>query len=131
MGVTLQLWENSDQKGWSILINLPLVKALHNVMPIQLHRDYESYSTACVCVDVSEMEVVSLGTNPSLLEVPRFMNRVIETLQIWENELEKPRPDGLSKDLILESSISVPFITEVMKHMWFTSVKEGDKMFSM
>src|SRR5258708_12928931 len=34
MGVTLQLWENGDRKGRSILINLPLVKAPRNVMPI-------------------------------------------------------------------------------------------------
>src|SRR5258708_26516955 len=52
-------------------------------------------------------------------------------LQIWENELEKPRPDGLSEDLILESSLSIPFITEVMKHMWFDLVKEGYETFSM
>ncbi len=32
MGVTLQLWENGDRKGRSILINLPLVKVPHNVM---------------------------------------------------------------------------------------------------
>ncbi len=51
-------------------------------------------------------------------------------LQIRENELEKPRPDGLSKDLILESLLSILFITEVMKHAWFTSVKEGDETFS-
>ena len=34
MGVTLQLWENGDRKGRSILINLPLVKAPRNVMPV-------------------------------------------------------------------------------------------------
>src|SRR5260221_9833849 len=44
MGVTLQLWENGDQKGCSVLINLPLVKALRNVMPISLCCDYKSYS---------------------------------------------------------------------------------------
>ena len=36
MGVTLQLWENGDCKGRSILINLPLVKVPRNVMPIRL-----------------------------------------------------------------------------------------------
>ncbi len=56
---------------------------------------------------MSEMEIASPGTDPSLLEVPRFMNQVIEMLHIWENELEKPRPDGLSEDLILESSLSI------------------------
>ncbi len=52
-------------------------------------------------------------------------------LQIWENELEKPRPDGLSKDLILELSLSIPFVARVMKHAWFALVKEGEETFSM
>ena len=73
---------------------------------------------------------MSLGTDPSSLTIPKFMSQAIEMLQIWENELEKPRPDGLSKDLILELSLSIPFITEVMKHAWFTLVKEGEEMFS-
>ena len=34
MGVTLQLWENGNCKGRSILINLLLVKVPRNVMPI-------------------------------------------------------------------------------------------------
>ena len=129
MGVTLQLWENGDRKGWSILINLPLVKALCNVMPVRLCWDYGSYSATCV--DSSGLEIASPGTDPSLLTIPKFMSQAIETLQIWENELEKPRPDGLSKDLILELSLSIPFIAEVMKHTWFALVKEGDKTFSM
>ncbi len=37
MGITLQLWEDGDQKGCLILINLPLVKAPRNVMPVNLH----------------------------------------------------------------------------------------------
>ncbi len=36
MGITLQFWENGDQKSQSILVNLPLVKAPRNVMPISL-----------------------------------------------------------------------------------------------
>ena len=38
MGVSLclQLWENGDRKGCSVLINLPLVKAPQNVMQISL-----------------------------------------------------------------------------------------------
>src|SRR5260221_5803974 len=44
MGVMLQLWENGDRKGRSILINLPLIKAPCNVMPIQLHCNCESNS---------------------------------------------------------------------------------------
>ena len=36
MGVMLQLWEDGDQKGHLILINLPLVKVPRNVMPVNL-----------------------------------------------------------------------------------------------
>jgi len=36
MGVMLQLWEDGDQKGHSVLINLLLVKAPRNVMPVNL-----------------------------------------------------------------------------------------------
>ena len=97
-------------------------------MPIQLCQDYGSYSATCV--DLSGMEIVSPGTNPSSLMIPKFMSQAIEMQQIWENELEKPRPDGLSEDLILELSLSILFIAEVMKHVWFTSVKEGEEMFS-
>src|SRR5258707_6127193 len=45
MGVTLQLWENGDHKGQSVLINLLLVKAPRNVMLVSLRRDYESCGT--------------------------------------------------------------------------------------
>ena len=44
MGITLQLWENRDRKGRSILINLPLIKAPRNVMPIWLRCNCESNS---------------------------------------------------------------------------------------
>ncbi len=36
MGVMLQLWEDGDRKGRSVLTNLPLVKAPRNVMPANL-----------------------------------------------------------------------------------------------
>src|SRR6266446_9237068 len=76
------------------------------------------------------MKLVSPGTNPSSLNVPKFMNRAIEALQIREHESEKPRPDGLSEDLILDSSLANPFIAEVMKHAWTMSVKADAKEFS-
>src|SRR6266446_6280382 len=44
MGITLQLWEDGDQKGRSILINLLLVKALRNVMPVNLRQSHETCS---------------------------------------------------------------------------------------
>src|SRR5260221_5458600 len=80
MGVTLQLWENGDRKGRSILINLPLIKAPCNVMPIWLHCNCESNSAQ---YDGSQsMKLTSPGTDPSSSNVLKFMNRVIEALQI-------------------------------------------------
>src|SRR5258708_27224563 len=71
MGVMLQLWENGDRKGQSILINLPLIKALRNVMPIRLHCGCESYSAS---YDSSlEAGLACLGMNPCSSVVPRFM----------------------------------------------------------
>src|SRR6266436_5338179 len=128
MGVMLQLWENGDRKGRSILINLPLVKAPRNVMPVCLRRGYESYSATCS--DPRETEIASPGTDPITLETPKFMSRVIEALQIREENSEKPRPVGINEDLILDSSLSIPFVAEVMKCAWFVLVKEGNETLS-
>jgi len=128
MGVSLQLWEHGNQKGRLILINLPLVKVLQNVMPVRLHHDYESHSAECI--SSSEVELASPGMDLSSQQVPKFMRRAIETLQRRENDSEKPRPDGLSEDLVLDSSLSIPFIAEIMKSVWFVSVKEDAETFS-
>ncbi len=128
MGIMLQLWENGDRKGRSILINLLLIKALRNVMPIWLHHNCESNSAQ---YDGSQsMKLVSPRTDPSSLNVPKFMNRVIKALQIREHESEKPRPDGLSEDLILDSLLANLFIAEVMKHAWTMSAKADAEEFS-
>ncbi len=80
MGVMLQLWENGDRKGRSILITLPLVKVPRNVMPIRLRRNCESNSAQ---YDGSQsMKLAGPRTDPSSLNVPKFMNRAIEVLQI-------------------------------------------------
>jgi len=44
---------------------------------------------------------------------------------VVEDEAEKSRPMGLNEDLILESSLSSPFVTEAVKQAWFTSVKSS------
>ncbi len=80
MGVMLQLWENGDRKGRSILINLLLVKVPCNVMPIQLHCNCELNSAQYN--GSQSMKSVSPRTNPSSLNVPKFMNRAIKALQI-------------------------------------------------
>ncbi len=80
MGVTLQLWENGDRKGRSILINLPLVKAPRNVMLIHLHCDCKSYSASGF--DSSGIELTIPGADPGSLKVPKFMNQVVEALQL-------------------------------------------------
>src|SRR5260370_39902113 len=87
MGVTLQLWENGDQKGRSILINLPLVKVPRNVMPIQFHCSYESYSVEST--EIPKFKLASLETDPSSAKVPIFMSQAIDALQIGEYKSEK------------------------------------------
>ncbi len=42
-----------------------------------------------------------------------------------EQKLEKQQPEGLSEDLLLESSFAIPFIAEIMRHTWFASVGSG------
>jgi len=76
-------------------------------------------------VEPSEVELATPGMDPRSLETLKFLSWAIEALQIREEKSEKPRPDGLSRDLILELSLLMPFIAEVMKNMWFVSVK-GD-----
>src|SRR5260370_19495588 len=121
MGVMLQLWENGDRKGRSILINLPLVKVPRNVMPIRLRRNCESNSAQ---YDGSQsMKLAGPRTDPSSLNVRKFMNKGREARQIREHASEKPRPDGLSEDLILDSSLVNPLIEEVMKRAWTVSAK--------
>src|SRR5258705_7557295 len=80
MGVTLQLWENGDRKGRSILINLPLVKALRIIMPVRLRCDYELNSAASV--EPSEVELAMPGMDSRSLETPKFLSWAIEVLQI-------------------------------------------------
>src|SRR5258708_27661466 len=80
MGVTLQLWENRDRKGRSVFINLPLIKAPRNVMPIGLRHNYQSYSMERM--DRSEPKLTHAGDNPMLPEL----------------KSEKPRPIGPADD---------------------------------
>src|SRR5258708_26103564 len=74
MGVTLQICENGDRKGRSILINLPLVKAPRNVMPVCLHHDYESYSAECPVQ--SELVLARPGDDGESNRIPKFMGRI-------------------------------------------------------
>src|SRR6266436_5605075 len=127
MGVMLQLWENGDRKGRSIFINLPLLKAPRNVMPIGLRRNCETYSA--FCIDPSEYELASPGTDPVLSEVPKFMKRAVKALEIRGLSSEKPRPNGLNEDLILDSSLSMPYISEVMRQTWLVSGMEESEPF--
>src|SRR5258708_30419700 len=58
------------------------------------------------------------------------MNRVIDALQTEENKSEKQWPDGINKDLILESSLSNPFVSQVMKHTWLAYVRKDEEILS-
>src|SRR5258708_26465126 len=123
MGVTLQLWENGDRTRRSILINLPLIKALRNVMPIRFCHGYESYSAEST--EIPEFKLAHPGTDPSSAKVPIFMSRAINALQIGEYKSEKQWPDSINEDLILESSLCNPFISQIMKHTWFASANNA------
>src|SRR5258708_13044500 len=126
MGVTLQLWENGDQKGRSILINIPLIKAPRNVMPIRFRHSYESYSVEST--EIPEFKLASLGTDPSSAKVPIFMSQAIDALQIGEYKSEKQWPDGINEDLILELSLCNLFVSQIMKHTWFALVNNAAEM---
>ena len=76
------------------------------------------------------MELANPGTASSSSEVPRFMNRAVKALHLRDHKSEKPRPVGINEDSILDSSLSIPFIAEVMKCAWFVSVKEGNETLS-
>ena len=60
MGMTLQFWENGDQKGCSVLIHLPLVKAPWNVMPVNLHHNHE---VCCVSARIDK-KIAKPGDDP-------------------------------------------------------------------
>ena len=47
-----------------------------------------------------------------------------------ECKLEKQWPDDINEDLILESLLSNLFISQVMKHTWFTYVKDDKEILS-
>src|SRR5260370_19510602 len=102
MGVTLQLWENGDRKGRSILINLPLIKEPRNVMPIRFCHGYESYSAEST--EIPEFKLAHPGTDPSSAKEPIFMSRAINALQIGAHKSEKQWPDSITQDFIIESS---------------------------
>src|SRR5260370_23173014 len=107
MGVTLQFWENGDQKGRSVLIHLPLVKAPCNVMPINLWCDKE----VCCASARSERGLAISGVDPKSQVVPRIMSRPIGALQIPEIELQKPRPIGFIDELGIDTSLPFSHIT--------------------
>src|SRR5258708_21994839 len=123
MGVTLQLWENGDHKGQSVLINLLLVKAPRNVMLVSLRRDYESCGTEFS--GRVKSVISSPGDDLKSREVPSFLRQAIEVLQIPEADSEKSRPVGLNEDLVLEPSCAFPFFAKVMRRTWFASVKSS------
>jgi len=81
-------------------------------------------------VESLETMLANLGTDLSTVEVPVFMSRVIDALQTEENKSEKQWPDGINKALILESSLSNPFVSQVMKHTWLAYVRKDEEILS-
>src|SRR5260221_5929684 len=121
MGVTLQLWEDGDRKGHSILINLPLVKVLRNVMPVNLCQSRETCSVEARTLT----SLVNPGDDCNAEKVPEFMGHVVESLEMVELDSRKPRPLGLSEDLLLEPVLSSPFFAEAIKKAWFVYAKRN------
>ena len=95
-------------------------------MPIQLHHDYESYSVEST--ELAEFKLASLGTDPSSMKVPIFMSQAINVLQIREQKSEKQWPNGINEDLILESSLFNPFVSQIMKRTWFALANNAAEM---
>ena len=122
LGVTLQLWENGDRKGRSVLINLPLVKVPRNVMPVSLHRPHESYNAELA--HFGRMDLISPGGDPDSQVGLKFRDGVGEATQPLESDSEKRRPVG-PKDLILGSSLVSPFLAEAVKRA--CSVESGKR----
>src|SRR5260370_29939290 len=124
MGIMLQLWEDGDRKGCLILINLPLMKAPRNVMPVNLRRSCETCS--------GEVRMLTSLANPgddcNTEKVPEFMGCVVESLEMVELDSRKPRPPSLNEDLLLELVLSSPFFVEAIKKAWFIYAKRNGGM---
>ncbi len=100
------------------------MKALRNVMPVNLHWSHETCSV--------EARMLTSLTNPgddcNAEKVPEFMGCVVESLEMVELDSRKPRPPGLSEDLLLELVLSSPFFVEAIKKAWFIYAKRNGGM---
>ena len=118
MGVTIQLWEHGDRSGQSVLINLPLIKAPRNVMPVSYRRVCESESA----------EARHLSTPNESLDyhgIPKFPSRTERIVEILDSESEKLRPEGLSEDVLeFATSCSLEHLN-VIKNAWHVSGNAG------
>jgi len=63
------------------------------------------------------------GDDCNTEKVPEFMGHVVESLEMVELDSRKPRPPGLSEDLLLELVLSSPFFVEAIKKAWFIYAK--------
>ncbi len=90
-------------------------------MPVSLWQTRETCS-------VEVMKVLTSLANPGddlkAGKTPEFMGCAVEALEMIEATLKKPRPPGINKDLLLESSLSSPFFAEAIKKAWFVHVKD-------
>src|SRR5258708_38134973 len=68
--------------------------------------------------------LVNPGDDLKAGKTPEFMGHAVEALEMIEATLKKPRPPGINKDLLLESSLSSPFFAEAIKKAWFIHVKD-------
>ncbi len=67
--------------------------------------------------------LVNPGDDLKARKTPEFMGHAVEALEMIEATSKKPRPLGINKDLLLESSVSSPFFAEAIKKAWFVHMK--------
>ena len=115
MGVSIQLWENGDRTGQSVLINLPLIKAPRNVMPATYRRAYES----------DGVEIAYPGELPESEIIPKFPSRAEEVVEMLDSESEKLRPEGLNEDVLEFATLQSRDHLEVIKRTWLARGKGG------
>ena len=74
LGMKIQLWEQGQRDGQSILINLPLVNAPQNVMPARFKRNRSFQSRS------GEVVLASPGDGFNSHETPKFLDKAEEVL---------------------------------------------------
>ena len=125
LGMRVQLWEGGNREGRSVLINLPLVNAQRNVMPGRAVAPY--HSRAAEVVISPTIDPQKLGDDPKSSRIPKFMSRIVESLERVSAKDGKPELEALDEDLLSHESLANPIIAEAVKKAWFANVKDSEE----